>query len=73
MKRFKRPFFYGWVVVGAGFVAQFITGLAFQGFSSYLIPLGHEFGWNRATPVRPPLAEPGGGRAARSGQRLAGR
>ncbi len=44
----RQPIFYGWVIVGVGFAAQFITGLAFQGFSSYLIPLGREFGWSRA-------------------------
>lgn len=49
MTGIKPPFFYGWVIVGVGFVAQLITGVAAQGFASYLIPLGQEFGWSRAT------------------------
>ncbi|MSP78514.1 MAG: MFS transporter [Dehalococcoidia bacterium] len=42
----KKPF-YGWVIVTSGFIDQFITGLAMQGFSSYLGLLGGEFGWSR--------------------------
>ncbi|MBI4234143.1 MAG: MFS transporter [Chloroflexi bacterium] len=44
----RRRFFYGWVIVGSGFVGQlFNSGLGFQGFGTYLIPLQQEFGWSK--------------------------
>jgi MFS family permease len=40
--------FYGWVIVGAGFVIQFLNGgLLFHSFSAYVLPLQAEFGWSR--------------------------
>src|SRR5262245_56162957 len=43
-----RPrFFYGWVIMGVGFAAQFVFGISQQAFQTYLIPLGAEFGWSR--------------------------
>ena len=45
-----RRLFYGWVVVAAGFVNQmFASGLGFQGFGTFIIPLEVEFGWSKAT------------------------
>jgi MFS family permease len=46
-------FFYGWVIMGIGFAAQFIFGISQQAFQTYLVPLGAEFGWNRATLAGP--------------------
>lgn len=39
--------FYGWVVVGGGFICQIITGINHQGFSTYLPLLEEEFGWSK--------------------------
>ncbi len=43
-----RRFFYGWVIVGSGFLAQLILGIGSQAFTTYLVPMGREFGWSRA-------------------------
>lgn len=48
----RKPF-YGWVIVGVGFFAQFLTGISFQAFSTYLVPLGQEFGWSRTALAGP--------------------
>ncbi|MSQ31275.1 MAG: MFS transporter [Dehalococcoidia bacterium] len=49
-----RPrFFYGWVILGVGFTAQLIFGISHQAFQTYLVPLGAEFGWSRATLAGP--------------------
>ena len=48
----RRPY-YGWVIVGVGFCAQFLTGISAQAFSAYLTPLGQEFGWSRAVLAGP--------------------
>lgn len=45
----RRGFFYGWVVVGVGFVMQATTGVATQGVSIYVAPLQREFGWSSAS------------------------
>ena len=42
-----RKLFYGWVIVGGGFISQMITGINFQGFSTYLPLLEDEFGWSK--------------------------
>ncbi|MBI4336361.1 MAG: MFS transporter [Chloroflexi bacterium] len=43
----RRPF-YGWVIVASSFVNQVInTGLGFQGFGTFFVPLQQEFGWNK--------------------------
>ncbi|MGE3855373.1 MAG: MFS transporter [Dehalococcoidia bacterium] len=47
-ERRERRFFYGWVVVGSGFLAQLVLGISAQAFTTYLVPLGREFGWSRA-------------------------
>ncbi len=40
--------FYGWVIVGAGFIIQMLNGgLLFHAFSAYVLPLQAEFGWSR--------------------------
>ena len=44
----KPRLFYGWVIIGVGFSSQFFFGLSQQAFSTYLVPLGAEFGWSRA-------------------------
>ncbi len=44
----ERRFFYGWVIVGSGFLAQLILGIASQAFTTYLVPMGREFGWSKA-------------------------
>ena len=45
-----RRLFYGWVVVASGFVNQALaSGLGFQGFGTFIIPLEAEFGWSKAT------------------------
>ena len=38
--------FYGWIVVGLGFIVQIFTSLAMQGLSTYVGPLQREFGWS---------------------------
>ena len=43
-----RRFFYGWVIVGSGFLAQLILGIGSQAFTTYLVPMEREFGWTRA-------------------------
>ena len=45
---FGERIFYGWVIVAVGMVGQFLQGIAFQGFTTYLGPLHNGFGWNRA-------------------------
>lgn len=42
----SRYVFYGWVIVGGGFLAQMITSISMQGFSTYVEPLRVEFGWS---------------------------
>jgi sugar phosphate permease len=42
----SRHFYYGWVIVGMGFIAQMLTSVAMQGLSTYVAPLQHEFGWS---------------------------
>lgn len=49
----RRRLFYGWVIVGVGFVCQMITGINFQGFSTYLPLLESEFGWSKALLAAP--------------------
>lgn len=49
----RRKPFYGWVIVGVGFFAQLLTGISFQAFSTYLVPLGQEFGWSRTALAGP--------------------
>jgi MFS family permease len=45
-----RKLFYGWVIVTAGFLNQVLhSGLGFQGFGTFLLPLEREFGWSKAT------------------------
>jgi MFS transporter, OFA family, oxalate/formate antiporter len=50
--RGSRPF-YGWIIVGVGFVTQFFQGMANQGFPTYLPSLQKEFGWSKATLAAP--------------------
>jgi MFS family permease len=45
--------FYGWYIVGVGFVTQIIQGIVSQGFASYLDVLGLEFHWSRAALAGP--------------------
>lgn len=40
--------FYGWVIVGVGFVAQMIIGLSNQALGTYVKPFQKEFGWSSA-------------------------
>jgi MFS family permease len=40
--------FYGWVIVGVGFVAQMITGLSNQALGTYINIFHKEFGWSLA-------------------------
>lgn len=43
-----KTLFYGWIIVAAGFVSQVLnSGLGFQGFGTFIIPLQHEFGWTK--------------------------
>jgi MFS family permease len=44
-----RGIFYGWVVVFSCWLASGITGILFQGLSTFVTPLQREFGWNNAT------------------------
>ncbi len=44
----ERRFFYGWWIVGSGFLAQLILGIASQAFTTYMVPMGREFGWSKA-------------------------
>ena len=50
-----RGVFYGWWIVGSVFIIQMLaSGLLFQGFTVYFLPLQAEFGWSRtliSTPV----------------------
>jgi MFS family permease len=48
----KRPF-YGWIIVIIGAVTQFFQGITSQGFSTYLGPLGTDFGWSKAALAGP--------------------
>ncbi len=44
----RRGMFYGWWIVIAGGLGMSITaGINFHGFSNFIIPLTHEFGWSR--------------------------
>ena len=53
-ERTRRPrLFYGWVIVAVGFSSQFFFGLSQQAFTTYLVPLGAEFGWSRAVLAGP--------------------
>ncbi|MFN8521588.1 MAG: MFS transporter [Chloroflexota bacterium] len=38
--------YYGWVIVGLGFIAQIFTSFSAQGLSTYVGPLQREFGWS---------------------------
>lgn len=44
--RLQTRFFYGWIVVAAGFCAQMISSLSMQGLAVYSLPLKLEFGWS---------------------------
>ena len=49
MRPERRPFFYGWVIVGVAFVASGIgSGTAIWGPSVLLLPMTGELGWSRA-------------------------
>ena len=42
--------FYGWYIVGAGFLTQFVMGLLlFHSFGTYVALMQADFGWNRTT------------------------
>jgi sugar phosphate permease len=44
----SKQIFYGWVIVAGGFVNQvFNSGLGFQGFGTFIVPLEQEFGWSK--------------------------
>jgi MFS family permease len=45
----RLPFFYGWVLVAAGFVTMAIGVNALTGFSLLFPPILDEFGWERGT------------------------
>ncbi len=45
--------FYGWIIVGVGFVNQVAQGLVNQGFSAYADVLSAEFGWSKAALAGP--------------------
>ena len=45
----KRPIFYGWWIVCAGFVSQaYVSGTFWQGFGAFFDPIVEQFGWSRA-------------------------
>ncbi|MBS7706958.1 MFS transporter [Chelatococcus asaccharovorans] len=46
--RVQKRFFYGWIIVAAGFCAQMITSISMQGLAIYAQPLRQEFGWTAA-------------------------
>ncbi|CAH1687918.1 Sugar phosphate permease [Hyphomicrobiales bacterium] len=46
--RVQKHFFYGWIIVAAGFCAQMITSISMQGLAIYAQPLRQEFGWTAA-------------------------
>lgn len=46
--RVQKHFFYGWIIVAAGFCAQMITSVSMQGLAIYAQPLRLEFGWTSA-------------------------
>ena len=46
--RVQKHFFYGWIIVAAGFCAQMITSISMQGLAIYAQPLRQEFGWTSA-------------------------
>jgi MFS family permease len=55
-------FFYGWVLVGLGFVVQFVVmGTMIQSFPVFLLPLAEEFGTSRAEAALPTVAIMGAG------------
>ena len=42
--------FYGWYIVGAGFLTQFVMGvLLFHSFGTYVALMQNDFGWSRTT------------------------
>lgn len=47
-KYFPKNFFYGWIIVGVGFVSQMIIGLSNQALGTYVIFFQKEFGWSNA-------------------------
>src|SRR3954447_15382171 len=49
MQRFRRgQVFYGWYIVAASFVIQFLTsGLLNQSYGSYVVLLRNDFGWSK--------------------------
>ena len=49
MRPERRPFFYGWVIVGVAFIASGIgSGTGIWGPSVLLLPMTEELGWSRA-------------------------
>jgi MFS family permease len=44
----SKHFFYGWVIVAAGFLAQSFTAISAQGLATYVQPFARDFGWNAA-------------------------
>jgi len=47
--RLRLPFFYGWFVVGAAFVALALTYTVWYSFSVFYVALLEQFGWSRAS------------------------
>ncbi len=47
--RTRLPFFYGWFVVGAAFVALALTYTVWYSFSVFYVALLEQFGWSRAS------------------------
>lgn len=45
--------FYGWIIVGIGFITQFFQGIANQGYGSYFPFLQRQFGWSSAMLAAP--------------------
>src|ERR1700757_1067690 len=43
----RRPFYYGWIIVGVAFVTMALGVTARTSFSLLLPPLIDEFGWDR--------------------------
>ena len=47
-RRARHGIFFGWWIVGAGFVIQMLNGgLLFHAFSAYVLPLQADFGWSK--------------------------
>ena len=45
----RRRFYYGWVVVGAGFILTSTFSTIFNSYGVFFKPLAVDFGWSRAT------------------------